>query len=320
MLRLPWPRCKNRVQCALKRERKWYSTIVKPQDRPQDGRPLTVLPNIRPSNHRVEFAGPVPGEFMDRLRLVTDTRPRMGAWYRSRNKNRQWLYRNSDVTIYVFPKSQTCRILMGRAMSEVVLREKIERAFDTPLSPKWTERGYELLVEFSTEIIQHRAGEHRVFHTGPITPFRNEYYKNSLGLVLTADKSHPDYLETIETTPAWVGQLIRAVAEIANRSKTAAEPVWVKPLMRAMESILEQSDPSKVALAAVEAFVKGGLSEKIAASMAEEFCKQVGERLPNGFGVRVGEKIAESLKNALNEIFGQQNKGGSKEADRRMFS
>jgi hypothetical protein len=51
------------------------------------------------------------------------------------------------------------------------------------------------------------AQRHRTFRIGPVTPFKVNFYKDTLGLGILADGSHPEHLETHENWPPWIPPL-----------------------------------------------------------------------------------------------------------------
>ena len=47
------------------------------------------------------------------------------------------------------------------------------------------------------------SSKHKTFRVGPLTPFKVDHYKDSLGLTIQADSSHPEHLEVVENAPPW---------------------------------------------------------------------------------------------------------------------
>ena len=157
-------------------------------------------------------------------------------------------------------------------MNEVELRDKIERAFDS-LFPKWNEHVNELLVKFSTDIVQSPSGQHRTFPIGPVTPFKVDYYRGSHGLTLTADNSHPGYLEVLETAP-----------------------IWMKPFMqRFLDFLSEQPKP-------------GEFARRVAKGVANELNAALTEQMRAEFFPAFDQMLKEAIAKALVESLGLEDR------------
>lgn len=187
-------------KCNLK---KWMRTKV-----------LGRLPKPLVSAHRVEW------EFEKKLDMVTlsilsveagKRRPRLSdprpvdEWYVIPNRNNMREFHNEFVTVRVFPKSGTVRILAGQEMDFETLRRHVKIAFlKGGLDPDTAEVKSRLLVP---------AEKHRTFKVGgPVTPFKIDFYKDPLGLTIKADGSHPEHIETVEGWPSWVKPLLESQA------------------------------------------------------------------------------------------------------------
>lgn len=70
----------------------------------------------------------------------------------------------------------------------------------------------------STKIIP--GDRSRTFLIGRVDPFKIDFYRKSLGIVLKADGSHPEHIEVDETYPAWIRPLLEANIEIAKNLKS----------------------------------------------------------------------------------------------------
>lgn len=125
-------------------------------------------------------------------------------WYVVPNRNRMMLLRNDYVTIRVFPKSGTCRVLPAKPMPYEWVKIAVQNAF--------FKAGVDLkLCEEISETIEPKA-RHRIFKVGAVTPFKIAHYKKSLGLTIKADGSHPNFIETEEDYPAWIKPLLTSFA------------------------------------------------------------------------------------------------------------
>jgi len=132
---------------------------------------------------------------------LSDPRP-VDRWYVIPNRNNMREFHNEFVTVRVFPKSGTVRILAGQEMDFETLRRHVKIAFlKGGLDSDTAEMKSRLLVP---------AEKHRTFKVGPVTPFKIDYYKDPLGLTIKADGSHPEHIETVEGWPSWVKPLIES--------------------------------------------------------------------------------------------------------------
>jgi hypothetical protein len=88
-------------------------------------------------------------------------------------------------------------------MTYAEVRASVEDAFASGLSPR------ALLSGSFGQMISTLglAQRHRTFHIGPVTPFKVPFYKDTLGLDILADRSHPECLETHERWPSWIPPL-----------------------------------------------------------------------------------------------------------------
>jgi len=184
-------------KCNLKR---WMGTKV-----------LGRLPKPLVSAHRVEWELEKPLDMITLSVLAAEAgkrRPRLseprpvGKWYVVPNRNNMREFHNEFVTVRVFPKSGTVRILAGQEMDFEILRRHVKIAFlKGGLDSDTAEVKSQQLVP--TE-------KHRTFRVGPVTPFKIDYYKDPLGLTIKADGSHPEHIETVEGWPSWVKPLIES--------------------------------------------------------------------------------------------------------------
>jgi len=188
------------------------------------GRPLKALQVA----HRVEWMvgeeeRGLAADLLVRVKAVAEKcRPRVedvkpfGVWYVIPNRNRQLEYHDEFVSVRIMPQSGTVRILPAVEMDYNKFENRVWDAF-------WKA---ELPMKECDRVVQtlRVRDEHRVFHVGPVTPFKIDFYKDSLGLGLRADGSHPDHIESHEGWPTWVQPLIRSTGRQieANEKQTAA--------------------------------------------------------------------------------------------------
>lgn len=169
------------------------------------------LPKPLLSAHRVEWEieRGVPMDKLLRLRVVAERcRPRLedprpvGAWYVIPNRNGQLEYHDEFVSIRLFPGTGTCRIQPSKEMDYKELGDHVWEAFLS--GGLFTKECDELLLHLEV------GPRHKTFRVGPVTPFKIDYYKESIGLTIQADGTHPLHLEGIETWPSWTRPLIQS--------------------------------------------------------------------------------------------------------------
>jgi hypothetical protein len=134
----------------------------------------------------------------------------LGKWYVVANRNRMMKFKNEWIDVRVFPKSGTCRVLQRRSSEWNVVRVNFEYAlFEAKLDWRDCEK-LSFTLQYPTQS--------RVFRIGEQVPLFNiDYYKKSLGLIVKADRSHPEHIEFDESYPVWVNQ------EIYRRERLSAE-------------------------------------------------------------------------------------------------
>ena len=168
------------------------------------GRPL------EPQFHRVEFSFIIDGWIFARVQAEADRHGKgSGVWYRSKNRNRALVYHDRFCTLTVFPKSLSCRCLMGFPMPLDHFRVHVQNAlFKSGLDIVDCER-----LSGEMEI----ASQSRTFLVGDVAPFKIDFYRNSLGLTLKADGSHPKHIEVDENAPSWIPYLIDNLIEYTTQ-------------------------------------------------------------------------------------------------------
>jgi len=200
-------------KCNLKR---WMTTKIY-------GR----LPKPLLSVHRVEWETEKPFDMvsLSTLSLVAgQRRPRLsdprpvGEWYVIPNRNNMREFHNEFVTVRVFQKSGTVRILAGQEMDFETLRRHVKVAFLKG------GLGEETAEAKSRQLIP--PEKHRTFRVpGPVTPFKIDFYKDPLGLTIKADGSHPEHIETVEGWPTWVKPLLESQARQTGSQERQTEAI-----------------------------------------------------------------------------------------------
>ena len=177
-------------------------------------------------SHKIEweFESPLSQVLLQKINEVSrnlrpglrDPRP-VDKWYVIPNRNRMREFHNHHITVRVFPKSGTCRIIPSRPMSWEELVVHLERAlYLGGLSLEESEAQ-------ARSIVPH--ARHRIFPVGRVDPFRIEYYKKSLGLTIYADGSHPQHIEVDESFPAWIPPLLRSNNRIVEAMTEFAKQI-----------------------------------------------------------------------------------------------
>lgn len=230
ILGLDYKKYRNMVtveKCNLK---KWMGTKV-----------LGRLPKPLLSAHRVEWELEKPLDMITLVRLCAEAakrRPRLSdsrpvdEWYVIPNRNGMREFHNEFVTVRVFPKSGTVRILAGQEMDFSTLQRHVKIAFlKGGLDPETADVKARLLVP---------SEKHRTFKVGPVTPFKIDFYKDPLGLTIKADGSHPLHIETVEGWPTWVRPLI-----MSNFRQTEAQEKQTEAITMLTEQIKLHLDVMK---------------------------------------------------------------------------
>jgi len=181
---------------------------------------------LRVPSHRLEWRTekPLPVAVVAAIEFeALKRRPRRGdpkpsgEWYVIPNRNRQMQFINDFVSIRVFPKSGTCRVLPRKPMDFESLKIYVQNAF--------FKAGLDLRdCEDLSEILEpHRR--HRVFRIGPVTPFQIDYYKDSLGIIIEADGSHQEHIEVSEDWPTWIKPQLHAIAKQTETTTELAKQI-----------------------------------------------------------------------------------------------
>jgi len=207
---------KNMISVRKSLKKKWDQTKV-------EGR----LPKPLVSAHRVEWEieGGLAMPFLLVVREAAGAcRPRLedprpvGTWYVIPNRNRQLEFHNEHVTVRVFPKSGTCRILTSHDMD---WKEFTDNVWDAFLGAGLTSKDCdEIVLRLGV------TSRHRTFKLpGPVTPFHIDFYKDSLGIPIIADGTHPEHIEVPETWPVWIKPLLLSIARQTASTERQTEAV-----------------------------------------------------------------------------------------------
>jgi hypothetical protein len=218
------------IKCRLK---KWKESLVSVTKYGQVLNPLK-------STHRSEYEikDKIPACYISILEEKANNSKIIGEWYRSPNRNKQLQYVDNHIFIRIYPKSGTCRILPRKIISFEEIRIKVDNAFAKILPSKFLlSNDFENMIS-GLQIKQ----RHRVFPVGPISPFKNEFYRRSLGINILADESHPNNLEVHEYWPTWIPRLFESHNNleflIENNTRTLAEYAkQIRCHMEVMEGI-----------------------------------------------------------------------------------
>lgn len=178
---------------------------------------------LGPLMHREEFKLELPREVVESVVFESSRRKPgvgvvkpVGEWYVVPNRNRMCFFRGEFVSVRVWPRSGSCRVLPCRPMPFGWVQTAVQTVF--------FKAGVDLRVCEGLSQKLDVESRHRIFKVGPVTPFKIKHYRPSLGLTILADGSHPNHIETEETTPGWVRQFLsgmnafpKQMERIANR-------------------------------------------------------------------------------------------------------
>ena len=180
-----------------------------------------------PCSHRVEWrVKGLPEELVKALweRARKDGKGETCQWYVIRNRNKMLHYYDEEIRINVFPKSGSCYILTNKPMSYQEIRKAFAHALALGVN-RFDEESIRHFASFVEKIDVEVNSQHRVFYVGPVTPFKIEWYKPSLGLTIKSDGSHPEHIETIESYPAWVRELIAVNVKLIESLQTSLKAI-----------------------------------------------------------------------------------------------
>jgi len=215
ILDLPYKKYRNMVSVEKSNLKRWMTTKI-----------LGRLPKPLLSAHRVEWSLEKPLDMVTlsvlaqeagkRRPRLSDLRP-VGEWYVVPNRNNMREFHNEFVTVRVFPKSGTIRILAALDMDFEVFRRHVKVAF--------LKGGLDELTAEAKSRLLIPSEKHRTFRVGPVTPFKIDYYKEPLGLTIKADGSHPQHIETVEGWPSWVKPLLESQARQTQSQERQTEAI-----------------------------------------------------------------------------------------------
>jgi hypothetical protein len=264
ILNLDYKKYRNMVSVEKCNLKKWMGTKV-----------LGRLPKPLLSAHRVEWSLEkaldmptllVVGAVAERRRpRLSDPRP-VDEWYVVPNRNNMREFHNEFVTVRVFPKSGTVRVLAGQEMDFEILRRHVMIAFlKAGLPSSKADLKSRLLVP---------AERHRTFRVGPVTPFKIDFYKDPLGLTLQADGSHPEHIEAVEGWPSWIKPQLRALS--AQTEAITALTEQMKLHLEVMKGINDATKDLKVSTDLLRKTLEP--KQKPKPFSLEEWLRDVGKR------------------------------------------
>ncbi len=226
LLKIDYNRYKGMVWIETHRIKKYNSTKV-------PGQPRSI------PDHKSYYTLDIDGSTFALLCNEADRNSKdVGRFYRSNNWNRQIMFiaPKKKCTIWVYPRSQSCRVLRGKNVSEEDLRYTIESAFLTVKEIHWS----------SCEKIANTLLPSNRSRTFTVPVYNKEswdidYYMNSLGILIKGDKSHRRYVEVDETYPRWIKDLVASNVALArvNLRRAEAEKAYAKNLETHTEVMLE---------------------------------------------------------------------------------
>lgn len=180
---------------------------------------------LNPLTHRIEFILPEHLRLdvwnsvnFEALRRQPKGEPYpVDEWFIVPNRNKMRMLRNEFVSIRVYPRSNRLFVLPHKPMDWKDVRICFQNAlFKTGLDLKE--------CELLSEKLQ-PSDKHRVFHIGQVSPFKIDFYKPSLGLTLKADGSHPEHLEAVETSPAWIPAMLESQRKLTESNVAVSNAV-----------------------------------------------------------------------------------------------
>jgi len=159
--------------------------------------------------HRQVLSTKIGAAELDLVKAVCVDYRVKGRWYRASNRNKMMCFIADQASVKVW-ESRTVRVEPHVAMSKKDLADfffnTLNVAAGVPFEPA------NMLADSLVT-----ARQHKVFPVGePVPPFKIDHYKESLGLEIYTDASHPYAVETKESWPDWTKMFARAMSERAK--------------------------------------------------------------------------------------------------------
>jgi len=170
-----------------------------------------------------------------------------------------------------FCRMETCRVLPRRRLDFESLKGAVQTAFFMA--------GLDFPVCESVSGKLEPQIRHRVFKVGTVTPFEIDFYRDSLGITIKADGSHPQHIEVPEDWPTWIKPQLQA---IADQTEVIRRPTGQLRLhLQVMEGIKavtgEQKTCTQKLTEAIEKFIKTLEIRPETAETLNELCRVVAQ-------------------------------------------
>ena len=176
--------------------------------------------------HRLRFTSRIdPDQYVTlaarALPASTDrraTKP-VGVWVRSGNRNRQLTFRSEHAKVTAWPTGRVQVFSTGLPSLELI-RDELRAALVL---------GGAITVEQGEQLpFPEPVADHRVFpvpiKTAPPS-WKIPHYRESLGLTILGDQSHPDAIEVIEEGPSWLKVKLASEDRLAKHIQAQTEVV-----------------------------------------------------------------------------------------------
>jgi len=193
-----------------------------------------------------------------------------GDWYVAPNRNRIMIFKNDAVQVRVW-QNGTCRVLPRRPLDFESLKGVVQTVFFLA--------GLDFTVCQDVTSKLEPQTRHRVFKVGTVTPFKIDFYRDSLGITIKADGSHPQHIEVPEDWPTWIKPQLQAIADQTEVIRRLTEQLRLH--LQVMEGIRavsgEQKTSTQKLTEAVEKLIKTLEMRPGTAEMFNELCRLVAQ-------------------------------------------
>jgi len=168
--------------------------------------------------HRQMLSTEIGAVELDLVKAVCVDRRVKGRWYRTSNRNRMMCFIADQASVKVW-ETGTVRVEPHVAMSK---KDLADFFFDTLNAAAGIP--FEAANMLADSLVT--ASRHKVFPVAELVPrFRIDHYKESLGLEIYADDSHPYSVEIKEDWPDWFKMFQRVMLERAKADTLLAKNI-----------------------------------------------------------------------------------------------
>jgi hypothetical protein len=170
-----------------------------------------------PVYHCLRFKSYLCGDDIARITRNCSDAKSFSRWYRTSNRNGECAYKNDLILAFLWPSTGLFHANFKGDFTEKEARKKAADSFEAGGISK--DRADKLANSLELD------REHRVYTVGPVTPFEITDFRNSLGLRIYADKSHPRAIEVDSFWPTWTRIIITTIEKFSEQIGMFSEQI-----------------------------------------------------------------------------------------------